>query len=186
MHEGRGGVTAGRRDGVDAFIAMVRAVSTVCGVVAVILLIAAILVVAHLVFVRYVLAASAIWQHEVVTYALIASTFLGSPYVLMTRGHVNVDLLPLYLPPWAGRALAFLAAGLGLLFCLVLTWQGWIFFLHAWETGETGATIFAPPLWIPRLTMPVGLGLMCLQYVADIIALATGRPAAFVAPEKRP
>ena len=172
-----GGVHPPRAGGgaLGTFVATVRTVSTVMGVVAVLLLVAGVLVVCQLVFVRYILAESAIWQHEFVTYALIAATFLGCPYVLLTRGHVNVDLLPIYLPYRARFALALLAAALGLTFCLLLTWQGFLFFHDAWTTGETGATIWAPPLWIPRLTMPLGIGLMCLQYVADIAAVLSGR-----------
>ena len=58
-----------------------------------------------MVFVRYVLKGSAIWQHEFVTFSLIGATFIGAPYVLLTRGHVNVDLLPLYLGPRGRLAL---------------------------------------------------------------------------------
>ena len=164
---------------IDLFIKAVGAVSTALGIVSILLLLAGIVVVCHLVLVRYLFAESAIWQHEFVTYALIAATFLGSPYVLMTRGHVNVDLVPLYLPHGPRLALALLAAGLGLAFCLLLTFWSFFFFHEVWVSGETGATIWAPPLWIPRLSMPVGFGLMCLQYVADILALVTGREAPF-------
>lgn len=158
--------------------------SEACGLVAVLLLLAAVLVVCHLVFVRYVLVESAIWQHEFVTYSLIGATFIGSPYVLLTRGHVNVDLLPHYLSGPAKFALALLASGLGLAFCLLLAWKGFVFFHEAWATGETGPTVWAPPLWIPRLAMPLGMALMCLQYLADILALVTGRAAPFAALER--
>jgi TRAP-type C4-dicarboxylate transport system permease small subunit len=30
------------------------------------------------------------------------------------------------------------------------------------------------PLWIPYLSIPLGIGLLSLQYVADILALASG------------
>ncbi|MCB1883506.1 MAG: TRAP transporter small permease [Geminicoccaceae bacterium] len=163
----------------DLFIRAVGAVSTALGVVSILLLLAGVLVVCQLVLVRYVFAQSAIWQHEFVTYALIAATFLGSPYVLMTRGHVNVDLVPLYLPRGPRFALALLAAGLGFAFCLLLAFWSFFFFREVWLSGETGSTIWAPPLWVPRLSMPVGFGLMCLQYVADILALVTGREAPF-------
>ena len=59
----------------------------------------------------------------------------------------------------------------------------------AWATAAACAAaapfpfFWAPPLWIPRLTMPIGMGLMSLQYVAEILALATGRTAPFAAPE---
>jgi len=34
-------------------------------------------------------------------------------------------------------------------------------------------------LWIPYSSMPIGLGLLTLQYVADIYNLATGREPPF-------
>ena len=54
-----------------------------------------------MVFVRYVLNQNTIWQTDFVTWSLVAATFIGSPYLLLTRGHVNVDVLPLYLGPRA-------------------------------------------------------------------------------------
>ena len=50
-----------------------------------------------MVVMRYFLNASTVWQTEFVIYSLVASTFIGSPYVLLIKGHVNVDLLPIYL-----------------------------------------------------------------------------------------
>lgn len=174
---GRGG---GSRPGIlDRFIRGVEVISLACGTLAVLLLLASVAAVCHLVFVRYVLAGSAIWQHEFVTFSVIGATFIGSPYVLLTRGHVNVDLLPLYLPPRARFLLALLAAMLGLLFCALLAWRGFFYFEEAFVTGETAASVWAPPLWIPRLVLPLGMGLMCLQYLADILALLTGRAPPF-------
>ena len=54
------------------------------------------IIVCQMVFIRYVLNQNTIWQTDFVTYSLIAATFIGAPYVLLTKGHVNVDVLPLY------------------------------------------------------------------------------------------
>ena len=161
------------------FIATVRRLSQLCGVLSVLLLLAAVFAVCHLVFVRYVLRESAIWQHEFVTFALIAATFIGSPYVLLRRGHVNVDLLPLYLPHRARLVLAFLASGLALTFCVALTYTGAELWLDAWRGGWTTDSIWRLPLWIAYAPIPVGIGLLCLQYIADILCLATGREMPF-------
>lgn len=163
----------------DSFIVGVRTVSRVCGVVSVLLLLAAVLAVCHLVIVRYILEASAIWQHEFVTFAVIGSTFIGSPYVLLTKGHVNVDLLPHYLGPRARMALALIAAGLSLTFCEIVGYVGLELWLEALTKGWRAETVWSPPLWIPYLSLPLGLGLVALQYVADILALVTGREAPF-------
>jgi TRAP-type C4-dicarboxylate transport system permease small subunit len=34
-------------------------------------------------------------------------------------------------------------------------------------------------LWIPLAAMPLGIGLLVLQYLADIVALVTGRAPPF-------
>lgn len=163
----------------NAFIDMVARLSRLCGVLSVALLLAAVIAVCHLVFVRYVLGQSAIWQHEFTTFALIAATFLGSPYVLLVRGHVNVDLLPHYLGRRGRFAFALVAAAISLAFCLVILWSGTLWWHQAWAGGWRGQTVWAPVLWIPWLSMPLGMGLLSLQYVADILALATGRAQPF-------
>jgi TRAP-type C4-dicarboxylate transport system permease small subunit len=72
--------------------------SRITGYFSAALMLLSVFVVCHMVFVRAVLGESSIWQTEFVTFALISATFLGAPYILLTRGHVNVDLLPLMLP----------------------------------------------------------------------------------------
>lgn len=171
---------------VDLFIACVRRISQACGILAVVLIALSVLVVCHLVFVRYALRESAIWQHEFVTFGLIAATLVGSPYVLLTRGHVNVDLLPQALGQRGRFALAVVASLFALFFCAVLTVTGVRFWYDAYEGGWTASTVWAPRLWIPYLALPVGMGLMCLQYVADLLALFTGRAPPFGLPPKEP
>jgi len=79
-----------------------------CGFVAAGLIALGVLVVCHMVFVRYVLGHNTIWQTDFTTYCLIAATFIGSPYVLLSRGHVNVDVLRTI---WArGRASGWLSS----------------------------------------------------------------------------
>lgn len=172
----------------DLFIAIVRRLSTAFGVFAVALLLAAVLAVCHLVFVRYALGQSAIWQHEFVTFSLVAATFLGSPYVLLVRGHVNVELLPLYLGRRGRFALALLASGLSLGFCLILAWTGFTWWHEAWAKGWRNDTVWSPMLWVPWAALPLGMGLVSLQYLADIMALLTRRVAPFglsAEPEER-
>lgn len=159
----------------DRFIAGVHQISKVCGTVAALCLASACVVVCQMVVIRYVLGASTVWQSEFVMYAIVAATLIGSPYVLLTRGHVNVDLLPHFLPENRRRWLAVVASLFGLTFCAVLAWTGWTYFHDAWQAGWVTSSVWAPPLWIILLPLPLGLGLLSLQYVADILCLLTGR-----------
>jgi TRAP-type C4-dicarboxylate transport system permease small subunit len=168
-----------RRGMVDRFIKVVAALSRLGGAAAVLLLLAAVLVICQMVVVRYVLKGSAIWQHEFATFSLIGATFIGAPYVLLTHGHVNVDLLPIYLGARGRLALALLAALISLAFCIILAWYGFAFWYQSWIEGWHAQTVWRPPLWVPYLAVPLGMGLLTLQYLAEILALLTGRAAPF-------
>ncbi len=161
----------------QAFIRYVAVVSRACGGFAALLVGAAIVVVCEMVVMRYFLRASTVWQTEFVIYSLVAATFIGSPYVLLIRGHVNVDLLPLYLGPRGRYLLALLAGFGGLAFCLILAINGYQLFYEALTNRWTTDTVWALPLWIPYLSIPLGIGLLSLQYLADILALLTGYTA---------
>jgi TRAP-type C4-dicarboxylate transport system permease small subunit len=174
---------AGPGDGLDRLIGAVALLSRAGGVIAVGLLLAGVLVICQMVFVRYVLKASAIWQHEFVTYSLIAATFIGAPYVLLTRGHVNVDLVPLYLGARGRLALAVVASLVTLVFCALLTWYGVAFWYEAWVNDWHAETVWRPPLWVPYFAVPLGMGLMTLQALTGLVALLAGREAPFASGE---
>lgn len=163
----------------DLFIRTVRFISLLCGIAAAALTAAAVVVVCQMVFLRYALNETTIWQTDFATYSLIATTFLGAPYVLMTRGHVNVDILPLYSTPRARFWLAIVATLLSLLFAAVITVLTFQFWYESWEGNWVSDTMWRARLWIPYGAMPVGLGLLTLQYVADLIELVTGRAPPF-------
>jgi TRAP-type C4-dicarboxylate transport system permease small subunit len=169
----------GRDGAVDRFIGAVAWLSQLGGIAAAALLLAAVLVICQMVFVRYVLQGSAIWQHEFATFSLIGATFIGAPYVLLTHGHVNVDLLPVYLGPRGRFVLALLAALISLTFCIILSWYGFQFWYQSYVEGWHAQTVWRPPLWVPYAAVPLGMGLMSLQYIAEILALVTGRQAPF-------
>jgi TRAP-type C4-dicarboxylate transport system permease small subunit len=161
------------------FTDAVALLSKLCGMFAAALIGAAIIVVCQMVVMRYFLNASTIWQTEFVIFSLVGSTFIGSPYVLLIKGHVNVDLLPIYLNDKGKYYLALFASTLALIFCSILAWKGFDLFHEALVNGWTTDTVWALPLWIPYISIPLGIGLLSLQYVADILAIATGQQMPF-------
>jgi TRAP-type C4-dicarboxylate transport system permease small subunit len=164
---------------VDSFVSAVRRVSQLCGFVAAGLIALGVLVVCHMVFVRYVLNQNTIWQTDFTTYCLIAATFVGSPYVLMTRGHVNVDVLPYYLGARARFWLALASALASVAFCVTIAVLTFLFWKESWDNRWVSDTMWRARLWIPYSSMPIGLSILSLQYVADIYNLVTGREPPF-------
>jgi TRAP-type C4-dicarboxylate transport system permease small subunit len=138
-----------------------------------------VLVVCEMVFVRYVLNQNTIWQTDFVTWSLVAATFVGSPYVLLTRGHVNVDVLPLYLGERARWWLALASILMSLAFCVVLLVLAGRFWLESWEQKWVSDTMWRARMWIPYSSMPIGLAILTLQFVADLLSLVTGREPPF-------
>lgn len=163
----------------DRFVRCVRAISMACGIIAASLIVAGVAVVCHMVFVRFILGHATIWQTDFTTYALVAATFVGAPYVLMTRGHVNVDVLPVHLSGNARYALALFTMIVAFAFCLVMTGLSWTFWYEAWSLNWVSDTIWRVRLWIPYASMPVGFGILSLQYVVDLFCLLSGREPPF-------
>jgi TRAP-type C4-dicarboxylate transport system permease small subunit len=169
-----------------AWVAAVHAASRTLGVLSAGLIALSIFVICHMVFVRAVLNQSSIWQTEFVTFCLIAATFLGAPYILLTRGHVNVDVVPLMAGPGSRRVLNLLGHTISLVFCGIFFYASVPWWHEAWATGLTTASIWRIELWIPYLAVPVGLGLLCLQLLADIWLVVTRRTQPFgLSPDER-
>ena len=163
----------------DTFIWAVNMLSRIAGMVAAFFIALAVLVICDMVVERYIFNLTTIWQLDVVTYSIIATTFVGSAYVLMTRGHVNVDVVPIYLGPRARYWLAIFANLLALGFL-----RGAVRSVHAIlvpvldrRTG-TPTRSGARRCGFPISRCRSGLGLLVLQYVADLIAVVDRARAA--------
>jgi TRAP-type C4-dicarboxylate transport system permease small subunit len=168
-----------------AYIQVVTWLSRVAGVVAAFLIGLGVLVICDMVIERYILDLTTIWQIDVVTYCIVSATFIGSAYVLMTRGHVNVDVLPLHLGPRPRYWLALFTVLIAVAFCTVLFVLCTLYWYEAWSKGWHSETVWRARLWIPYLAMPIGLGLLVLQYFAELICLVTGRAPPFGLGEDR-
>lgn len=156
------------------YVRIISAVSCIAGTCAILLLASSVLVVCHMVFVRTVLGQSTIWQTDYAIFSVVASTFVGSSYVLLLKGHVNVDLLPMALSGRRRMVLEIFNGGVSLIFCALLAWSGWMYFHEAWVNDWTTSTIWRLPLWIPLLPLPLGIGLLCLQYIAELWKIREG------------
>jgi TRAP-type C4-dicarboxylate transport system permease small subunit len=150
--------------GDNLFLKAVAAISTVAGWCSAAMIVAAVGITCQMIVVRFVLNGSTVWQTEAVIYLVIAATLVGLPYVQRLRGHVNVELIPLMLGPRARFALAVMTglASIGIVAVLLF---------YAMKRGWTSDTVWAVPLWIPYLSIPVGFGLLLLQLIADFVAL---------------
>jgi len=156
-----------------SFIRTVRWLSTVSGWVSAGMIVVAVVITCQMIYVRSVLNLSTVWQTEAVVYLVVAATLLGLPYVQHLRGHVNVDLVPLYLPMPLRRALHMFTLAVSVLIIGVMVFYGYEYWHIAFERNWKSDTIWGVRLWIPYLALPVGFGLLALQLLADLLAITT-------------
>lgn len=165
-------------------IRLIGWISTAFGICAAFMILAAVLITCHMIFVRAVMGLSTIWQTEAVIYLMIGATMLGLAYVQRLRGHVGVDLLPTLLPPLGRRLLAAVVMLATIAMAAAMLWYGWDMFHESWRRNWTSESVWAFPLWITYLSVPLGFALYLLQLLADLWLAVFGAPATL--PEPHP
>ena len=70
-----------------------------------------------------------------------------------------------------------LASALGLLFSALMTWQGWDMAWKAWQFNERMSTSLGTPMCIPYFFIPLGFGVLGLEYLIKLLAGITSAPA---------
>lgn len=154
-------------------------VAIVSAILAVILLFLACLVVTEMVFIRYILNGSTIWQTEFIVFSIVGSTLLGGPYVFLTNGHVNVDIVQNALGKgkWIVEILSNL---ISFIFIIVLTISSWEYFLEAFNEGWLTESAWAPPLWIPLLSLVIGMFGLSFQVLLNLFSLIIFKKCIFI------
>ena len=174
------------RTGNNPFLRLVAAISTFAGWCAAAMIVAAVIITCQMIWVRSVLNGSTIWQTEAVIYLVVTATLIGLSYVQRLRGHVNVDLVPLSLPPRLRMAMAVVTLTLSIAIVALMLFYGYEYWHFAWDRGWRSDTVWGVKLWIPYLALPVGFALLLLQLVADLVALLTGVDKPFGIEEPNP
>ena len=155
----------------NKYLKLCNYISQACGAFAVMALILSILIIVELVFERYFFQRAITWQTELVTILLVASTFIGSAYVLSEKAHVSMEWIYDFLSKKNIINLKIFTSLMSLIFFLFLFYFGFLMVEEAFVKNYTTGTIWDPPLWVPYSSMLIGALLMILQYIAEIIKL---------------
>jgi TRAP-type C4-dicarboxylate transport system permease small subunit len=159
-----------QRSGViGSYIRLLDMLSRASAYLAAAMFIAGVLVICQMVFIRYALGMSTSWQTEFTVFSVTGAMLMGSPYVLMTGGHVAITILPDALGGMAQKIMRLTASLIGLAFCGALAFASWVYVVEAYEFNWRTGTVWNPLLWPGLLPMAVGTTLLTLQYVAEIL-----------------
>lgn len=132
------------------------------------------LILTYEVVMRYFFRAPTIWEIEFSIYLGVLATFLGAAYGLKDRAHINIDIFVRALPAGVQNKLSKITYLLSLLFCILLAYKGWEFWWEALSKGWRSESFWGPPLAIPYFFLPMGITMLCLQFIIELWGL--GKP----------
>lgn len=112
---------------------------------------------------RYVFNYSFTWALELVLFLFAWLIFLGMSYGVRVGAHIGVDAMVKTLEPRSARAVSIVAILLCIVYAVIVFVGSWTYVSKMVEIG-TYAQDLPVPLWVPRLVLPLGFGLLALRF----------------------
>ena len=119
---------------------------------------------------------SGAWSSHIFTFAefgLLYIVMAASPWLVRLRGHVFIELVTAALPPAPQRVFSRIVAAICVLICLVLVWYTLQGTLKAYRFGDAEMRSLDMPKWLLLGAMPIGFGLMALQFMRFVFGPET-------------
>ncbi len=157
--------------GLDLVRKLFSRINLMCAIIGAALLFGIAAIVCLEVLGRALGAPSRLWVIEVSEYALLFITFLGAPYLLEKNRHVVLDLLVNNLTGRSKKTSQFVNALVGFLICGILTVIGIQVVLDQFAIGVREVTVMRPQSWWITSAMPIGTGLMTVQFLDALIRI---------------
>lgn len=123
---------------------------------------------------------------DISAYLCVATTFFALAATFKRGELIRVGMGIERLSPAARRIAELLV--LGLAACVMGYVTRWTFsdMLFSWEIEEVAQGTVAIPLWIPKLAMPLGAGLLLVAILDEFVTVLRGfKPGYVVAAEER-
>lgn len=102
---------------------------------------------------------------DAVEYAIMITTFMGAPWVLNKRAHVQVDLVFANLSSSNQLRLGRLTTLLGAAICVCFSWFGVVAMLESLSRGSMVRTSFVIPEWWTLVIIPFSMGLCAIEFI---------------------
>ena len=122
---------------------------------------------------RYAFNYSFVWALELNGVLFAWLIFLGMSYGVRVGAHIGIDALVRAVGPRTARALGMVAAGLGILYALIVAVGGWQYVRKMYDVGIEMQDLPLPQ-WLPRTILPLGFALLALRFTQAFVQLARG------------
>jgi TRAP-type C4-dicarboxylate transport system permease small subunit len=144
-------------------------VERTCGFLAKLTLVAMMVIIGAEVLLRNTVHYSWEGTDEVGSYLVVAVTFLCLATCQAYGGYHELQIVKMRLPRRLRSVLNVVLLGVCLIASLILLWQYSRLVMMSWNSGEASMTSLRIPLWIPQLTMPLGIAALCFALAKSIL-----------------
>jgi len=97
-------------------------------------------------------------------YSLLYITMLGTPWLVRKKGHVHIEMVVARLRPAVRRMVHGFVCLVCMAVCAVLAWYSLDVTLANAARGDLDIRSFDSPRWILVACMPLGFGLMVIEF----------------------
>lgn len=116
---------------------------------------------------------------EFAGYSLAASSFLGLAYSFRSGSHIRVTLLTDRLSSNGQRIMLLLGLGFAAVMIAIWAVNSMSLVYESWAFKEMSTGILKYPIWIPQLSMGIGVTLFCIAILEDLVNVIRGKEPNF-------
>lgn len=119
---------------------------------------------------------SGTWTSHIFTFAefgLLYIVMAASPWLVRHRGHVFIEIVTAILPRRVQRPFSRFVSLLCVVICVILVWYTFGAAAKAYRFGDAEMRSLDMPKWLLLGAMPIGFGLMGIQFLRFVFGPTT-------------
>ena len=109
-----------------------------------------------------------LWQDEITIYLIAGAIFLSAALVQAKRGHIGIEVFAGILSPRANALRHQVCDALVLGFLIFFACKSGMLLHESWVEGQTSASAWGPPLWIPYTLLTIGMVMLAAQVAVQV------------------
>jgi TRAP-type C4-dicarboxylate transport system permease small subunit len=119
-------------------------------------------------------------------YSMAAASFFALAHTFKRGEHIRVTLFLQRLPPRARRVAEIACLLLAVALLAGFTWYSWSMVWWSYEFHAISDAQDRTPLWIPQISMAVGVMVLFIAFVDELVRVLLGRAPVTAASESEP
>ncbi len=157
------------KSAIEIYGKILDAVTKIVAVIAGILILMPALMVFYEVVMRGLFNAPTEWSIELSVYCVLIAGFLGMSVTYAAGKHIHVDIVVGSLSPRTRCFIEVFTTCVGIFFCAVFVMESFDMAILSLEMDNTSPSTLRTPMWIPQMALPIGMGLLLLQFVRTLL-----------------